>query len=517
MKSIVGKILCDRYRIVQQLSQNDWSTVYLAEDLAPSSPQQCQIEQLQPQYKLEILGTQAWQKVLQKFEAQGNVLMKVSQHPQIPQLLAFFECDRQFYLVREYIQGITLEQKLNDSLINESEALTWLKEILGVLESIHQLGMTHLNIQPSSLIEHVDGKKFLTNFAALKNVVLFENQNLKQALNPDFSPQTQPAKSDFSSDIHALGKTIIYALTGILSESIQAKSDIVISRNLTNLNPSPKANIRPELARILNKMVASAPRDYYQAATEILNELDFKQNQDVVTFPPPFANGFSLPQKSSSRVKSTRAKSTRVKSTGKTRKRISPPKSVRGIIWFLLSLPFIVASVIIFVGLNKNSEGNLAKINYTEYLNSDYQFSLDYPQTWSERQIDDPITGEVVVFTSPKETEADLYTEKVYLAVEYLSSEPTNLERYRQTVLNRINQTDNGNLELHQDFKSTIDDSPARTVIYSRQQGGLQLQQMESFMIKNNQVYIAIYIAERQSFDKFYPMVEKMIDSWEIE
>jgi serine/threonine-protein kinase len=264
-------------------------------------------------------------------------------------------------------------------------------------------------------------------------------------------------------------------------------------------------------------MVASAPRDYYQAATEILNELDFKQNQDVVTFPPPFANGFSLPQKSSSRVKSTRAKSTRVKSTGKTRKRISPPKSVRGIIWFLLSLPFIVASVIIFVGLNKNSEGNLAKINYTEYLNSDYQFSLDYPQTWSERQIDDPITGEVVVFTSPKETEADLYTEKVYLAVEYLSSEPTNLERYRQTVLNRINQTDNGNLELHQDFKSTIDDSPARTVIYSRQQGGLQLQQMESFMIKNNQVYIAIYIAERQSFDKFYPMVEKMIDSWEIE
>lgn len=502
MKSIVGKILNDRYRIVQQITQNDWSTSYLAEDLAPSNPKQCQIEQLQPQYEQEILGTQSWQKVLQTFVAHGDVLMKVSQHPQIPQLLAFFECDREFYLVREYIQGITLEQKLNDALINEAEALSWLREILGVLESIHQLGVAHLNIQPSSLIEHVDGQKFLTNFAAIKNVILFEHKNSKQVLNPDFSPQTQPAKSDFSSDIHALGKTIIYALTGILSESIQAKSNLVISHNLTNLNPSPKANIRPELARILNKMVGKTSGDYYQSATEVLNELDFKQN--VVTFPPPFADGFRLPQKSSS-----------IKSTGKTRKRISPPKSVRGIIWFLLSLPFIVASVIIFVGLNKNSEENL--VEYTNYINSDYQFSLDYPQTWSERQIDDPITGEVVVFTSPKETEADLFAEKVYLAVEYLSSEPTNLERYSQTVLNRLNQTENGKRKLYQDFKTTIDNSPARTVIYSRQQGSLQLQQMESFMIKNNQVYIAIYIAEKEKFAEFYPTVEKMIDSWEIE
>ncbi|NJR46922.1 MAG: hypothetical protein HC775_14755 [Hyellaceae cyanobacterium CSU_1_1] len=502
MKSIVGKILYDRYRIVQQLSQDDWSTVYLAEDLAPNNPAQCQIEQLQPQYDHEILGAQSWQKVLQTFIAQGDILLKISQHPQIPQLLAFFECDREFYLVRKYIQGITLEQKLNDSLINESEALAWLEEILGVLESIHQLGMAHLNIQPSSLIENSEGKKFLTNFAAIKNAVLFENKNLKKVLNPDFSPQSQPAKSDFSSDIHALGKTIIYALTGILSESIQAKSDEIISHNLTNLNPSPKANIRPELARVLNQMVASQPNNYYQSATEVLNKLDFGQN--VVIFPPPFAHGFRLPQQSSSLIKS--------KSTNKLQKLIGSLKSVRGIIWAVLSLPFIVATVIFFLGVNRNSEKNLLK-----YTNSDYQFSLKYPQTWSEQQIDDPITGEVVVFTSPQETDDDLFAEKVYLAVENLSSDPTDLKRYSQTVLDRINQTGSANKELHEDFKTTIDNSPARTVIYSRQQGSLQLRQMESFTIKNNQVYIAIYTAEKAKFYKFYPTVEKMIDSWEIQ
>ena len=90
MKSIVGKILYDRYRIVRQLSQNDWSTVYLAEDLANNGKVQYDIEQLQPQYEREILGSQSWQIALQTFISQGNLLQKASNHPQIPQLLAFF-------------------------------------------------------------------------------------------------------------------------------------------------------------------------------------------------------------------------------------------------------------------------------------------------------------------------------------------------------------------------------------------------------------------------------------------
>ena len=501
MKSIVGKILDDRYHIIQQLSHNDWSTVYLAKDLAANSQEQCKIEQLQPQYDHEILGMQSWQKVRQTFFTQGEILKNVSQHPQIPQLLAFFECDREFYLVREYIQGTTLEQKLNDGLIDENEALVWLQDILGILASIHKLGIAHLNVQPASLIEHQDGRKFLTNFAAIKHAILFDSQKLKQILNPDFSPEATQSLIDFQADIYALGKTIIFALTGQLSESIQTNSNEVSSHKLTNLNNSPKANIRPELARILNKMVTSHGDNCYQSATEVLNELDFEQN-NVVTFPSPFAHSSSF----------ARPSAPKPKFIGIALPSIFSSKSIQKIIWILLSLPFIIASAIIFIGLNKNSYRNFA-----QYINNDYQFSLKYPQTWSERQIDDPITGEVVVFTSPQETDADLFAEKVYIAVEYLSSEPTSLEQYSQTVLDRINQAENDSIELYQDYKTTIDQSPARTVIYSRQQGALQLRQMESFTIKNNQVYIAIYTAERAKFSKFYPTVEKIIDSWEIQ
>ena len=479
-----------------QLNRHARSTTYLAEDLAANSKVQCLIEQLQPQYGREILGRQFWQKTRQTFMLRGNLLQKASHHPQIPQLLAFFECDRQFYLVKELIGGITLAQKLENILIDESEAIAWLQEMLAILEFIHKLGLFHLNIQPASLVLLEGGGKCLTNFAAIASAILPDEQNPNDLLNPDFSPPDRYLRSGCGIDLYALGKTIIFALTGQLTDSIQSKMlDEVKSQQLTNLNNSPSAKIRPELARIINKMVACSEQSY-QSATEVLDELDF--TKAVVNFPPPFAS--SVPFQPTSRI------------SNKPQTAIGSSRFVTRAIWFLLSLPFIVAAVIVFVGLRKNPEPK-----FVEYTNSDYQFSLKYPQDWSEQQIDDPITGEIVVFDSPPETDADLFLEKVHVAIEYLSSEPISLEQYRQTVLNRINETEGSNVKLYRDFRSTIDNAPARTVIYSRQQGSLQLRQMESFTIKNNQVYIAIYTAEKAKFSEFYPTVEKIIDSWEIQ
>ncbi len=501
MESIVGKILCDRYRIVQELRQDDFSAVYLAEQLGQNTNAQCEIERLQPQYDYEVVGGASWQKARQKFSAQGNILKNVSQHPQIPQLLAFFECDRLFYLVREHIPGISLEQQLQNSWIDEATAIIWLQEIVEILEFIHKSDIVHLNIQPSSLIQHQDGRKLLTNFAEVKYAVLFDANAAKNLFNPNFAPSPRQHKPDFSADIHALGKTIIYALTGSLAESIKAKSlDIVDSQQPENSNVL-KADIRPELASILNKMVGDYPDKCYQSAAEVLAELDF--NQNVITFPPAFVNGTAFPPQSSAK--------TRKRAFFKVSKVVNS-QAVSKVFWLLLALPFIVALGIIFIGINKNSSRN-----FTNYINNDYKFELKYPKSWSQQQIDDPITGEVVVFSSPKESDADLFREEVHIAIEYLSSEPTSLDEYTQTVIQRINQAKNSKVEVHKDFKTTIDHLPARTVIYSRQENGLQLRQMETFTIRNNTVYISIYTAERAKFSKFYDNVQEIINSWKIQ
>lgn len=537
MESIVGKVLYDRYRIIQELSprsygsplldfcltqdfysdttetaetfvEDDFCQVYLAEDRSQYSPAQCIIERLQPSYDNEVLGSGSWQKVFQAFIAQSNLLQKISHHPQIPPLWDFFECDREFYLVYEKIEGQSLAQKLDGALIDETEALTWLREILTILRFSHQLGVAHLNIQPSSLVQHQDGRKFLTNFTVLKKPIILDPIGSKNTIDSHFADSESVIKLSYRADIYALGKTIIWALTGNVASSIQLQSaDLKKFQETENAGHSSLVNIRYELANILNKMVGEDSENFYQYVDEVLVDLDFEQN--VITFPPPFSG---TPRFSSSRSKKYKNKQPKNIENNLIRSKKIKVKYFKTILWLLLALPFIIATVIIFIGINKNSYKK-----FTNYVNNDYQFSLKYPQNWSQRQLDDPITGEVVVFNSPLETDTDLFREKVYIAVEYLPTKSTSLEQYTQTVFERIHQTKGSNIEIHEDYKTSIDKFPAHRVIYSRQEGKLLLRQMETFTIRNNQVYIAIYTAERAKFSKFSNNVEKIINSWEIQ
>ncbi len=501
MESIVGKILCDRYRVIRQLSKNSLSSIFIAEDLAHPNKLQCQIERLQPHYDSEVLGTRSWQKILQEFVIQGNIIKNISQHPQIPQLLAFFECDREFFLVREFIDGDSLEDRLAESFISEAEAMSWLQEILGVLDFVHQADIIHLNIQPSSLIQHRNGQKFLTNFSSVENAI--SSQDLFQTIgNDNFHPvEQQEGKPNFSTDIYALGKTIVYALTGKIANRIEAESSQSFSESdRADDRDIPLANIKPKLADILNKMVSDRSAKRYQSAIEVLEELDF--NQQVVTLPPPVFTNFNHPLNNSNSPKKS----------PKPRPNEERSESKKRILWLLLTLPFIVASIIILIGINRNIYKD-----FTTYKNNNYQFEIKYPETWSQRDVDDPITGEIVVFSSSLETAADSFLEKVYIAIEYLPSEPITLEEYTQAVFKRIRQAKGSDIEIYQDRKTRVSNYPARRVVYSRQEDGLQLRQMETFTIKGDRVYIAIYTAERAKFSKFLDTANKMIDSWEIE
>ena len=500
MESIVGKILCDRYRIIQELSQDDFSTVYVAEEIDEHGREQCYVEQFQPHYDNEVLGDRSWQKVLQTFLDRGAVLKNLSQHPQIPQLLDFFECDREFYLVREYIKGESLAQKIERSLITEVEAINWLQEILGILEFVHQAKIAHLNIQPSSLIEYRDGQKFLTDFATVKNAISSNSNSSPVIINSDFAaPELKLGRPEYSSDIYALGKTIIYALTGLVSEHIQAQFFTAKALNSTESNNS-KSNISPELANVLNKMIGDRHSDRYQTSAEVLADLDF--NQNVVTFPPPFFEDLSFGSRRNSKPRGNL----------RDRTSISRSKLVRKIIWSLSALPFIIALAIVFIGINKNSYRS-----FDNYVNNEYEFTVKYPQDWLLKELNDPITGAIVVFNSPIEDKTDIFQEKVYITVDRLSTDITNLEQYTQTVLERIEQSEGSNVKVYDEFKTTIDSSPARTVIYSRQENELGLKQMETFTIRNGQAYIAIYTAEAAEFSEFSNAAQKIIDSWDIQ
>ncbi|MGK7896319.1 MAG: protein kinase, partial [Xenococcus sp. (in: cyanobacteria)] len=217
-----GDIIGQKYQIIKKLGSGGFATSYLAVDTLKKNNIKYVIKQLQPKFNSPYI----WKNAKERLKKEGLVLQKLGQHEQIPQLVEHFEENGQFYLVLEFIDGEDLAQAVQKKLLNEIEVISFLQDILGILDFVHQQGVIHRDIKPSNLIRRKgDHKTFLIDFGAVKEIgttilqssLSSYNDNLYTQIigTPGYMPPEQNnGKPVFSSDIYALGKTVIYALTG---------------------------------------------------------------------------------------------------------------------------------------------------------------------------------------------------------------------------------------------------------------------------------------------------------------
>ncbi len=108
---MIGQILKQRYQIIEKLGEVGIGETFLAEDLdIPINPKpRCVVKRLQP-----IENTHELTIIHRLFEQEAQILYQLgNQHPNIPQLYAYFQQDQNFYLIQEYINGKELIEELN--------------------------------------------------------------------------------------------------------------------------------------------------------------------------------------------------------------------------------------------------------------------------------------------------------------------------------------------------------------------------------------------------------------------
>ena len=282
---IIGKILCDRFQIIQHLGGGGFGQTYLAEDLQQPSNSPCVVKQLQPKSK----NPDTLQTARVLFEREAKVLYQLGDHPQIPDIRADFEQDEQFYLVQEFIDGGELKQELPaGKRLSETQVIALLQEILQILEFVHDKGVIHRDIKPSNLIRRKqDGKIVLIDFGAVKQVstqiIHPEGQTtLTVAIgSPGFMPNEQlSGKPRFCSDIYAVGMLGIQALTGIPANQLpeDPRTSEIIWRDREALPVDVEVEVSPQFADVLDKMVRYDYRQRFQTATEALQAIASLKN-----------------------------------------------------------------------------------------------------------------------------------------------------------------------------------------------------------------------------------------------
>jgi serine/threonine protein kinase len=273
-------LLKDRYRAVKPLGQGGFGRTFLAVDEDKPSRPQCVIKQFYPQAQ----GTSTVQKAVELFNQEAMRLDELGEHPQIPDLLAYFTQEDRQYLVQEFIDGYNLAQELaRHGTFNETQIRHLLDDLLPVLQYCHARHVIHRDIKPENIIrrrglpgrstvisENNPGNLFLVDFGASK-VATNENVNKTGTSigSPEYvAPEQIRGKALFASDIYSLGVTCVHLLTG------KSPFDLHDIHNDVWIWPQYlKASVSKDLASVLDKMIETIPVRRYQSIEEVLQEL----------------------------------------------------------------------------------------------------------------------------------------------------------------------------------------------------------------------------------------------------
>ncbi|MGB5711925.1 MAG: tetratricopeptide repeat protein [Waterburya sp.] len=267
MMHVPGSIIGNRYQIIQKLGRLETGKTYLAKDLQATVDGRCVVEQL----SLNCNNEANWRIIKQYLLNEIAVLERLGDHPQIPQYYDHFTENREFYLVREYIDGDNLQQEVERKVFNEADTICLIQDALRILDFIHKTNVIHRDVQPVNLIRRKQDNMFvLIDFGAIREIESTEINLQGQLIfdPPDgncsyIAPEQKAGESNFGSDIYALGKTAIYALTGKSPQELEQ----------TDLDWQTQCQISPKLEDILSKMISSEIEHRYGSALEVLNNL----------------------------------------------------------------------------------------------------------------------------------------------------------------------------------------------------------------------------------------------------
>jgi serine/threonine protein kinase len=281
-------LLGGRYIVESPIARGGFGATFLARDRYTPAMKRCVVKLLQP------IGFTPQQMAIAKqmFEREATVLEDLGTHPQIPDLLAYFEVqsgqDEFFYLVQEFVDGFTLEKviEMHGGAIAEADALEIMQSLLPVLTFIHNKGSIHRDIKPANImIRQSDQVYFLLDFGAVKQVAgVAQGQKSTGIFTPGYgAPEQMRGDTVFpSTDLYAFAVTCLFLLTGKEPEEL-------FDVNYNRWTWDRFVKLSPNLNNVLHKMLETAPSDRFTSAADVLQALQQKSSFHLNTIVQPVA------------------------------------------------------------------------------------------------------------------------------------------------------------------------------------------------------------------------------------
>jgi serine/threonine protein kinase/sugar lactone lactonase YvrE len=285
------------YQVVSLLGRGGMGEVYQARD-----------SRLDRTVALKILPADVADdpERMKRFVIEAKAASALS-HPSVATIYDIGENDGITFIAMEYVEGQTLEQRMNGRPMSAIEIRTVARQVAEALDAAHSKGITHRDIKPANLMITARGEVKVLDFglakmsrqavpgAALTGIrtmpgVLMgtiEYMSPEQALGHDV---------DYRTDIFSLGVVLYQMATGqspFAAISIGETIDRILHLEpepISQLNP----RVPPELDRVIQKCLAKERDRRYSSARELL--ADLRESQLASASPRTIRNSILQPK-----------------------------------------------------------------------------------------------------------------------------------------------------------------------------------------------------------------------------
>ena len=273
-----GSVLAERYEILQSLGEGGMGAVYKARD-----------RELDRIVALKVIRPELARHadILQRFKRE-LVLSRQVTHRNVIRIFDLGVTGGLKFITMEYVEGRDLKTLLTREKFTPAKAVDIMCQMCRGLEAAHTVGVIHRDLKPQNIMLDDQGRAVVMDFGLAHSM---EERGMTQtgALmgTPDYmSPeQAKGEKADARSDVFSVGIIFYELLTGKLPFQGDSLLSMLLAR--TQQRPKPVREIDPEIPQPLSditaKCLATDPRQRYQSASEMLQDLELWQGGSKIT------------------------------------------------------------------------------------------------------------------------------------------------------------------------------------------------------------------------------------------
>lgn len=275
---MIGTVLGNRYEVLSEVGSGGMAKVYRAKD-----------RYLQRVVAIKLLKEEFREDsdFLKRFDTEAQAAASLT-HPNIVQIYDVGVDSNRYYIVMEYVDGITLKEYIErKGSLNWKEVIDISVQICSALSKAHSRNIIHRDIKPTNIIMTSEGVAKVADFGIARSVSSETDTMIIDTIGSVHYSSPEQARggyTDEQSDIYSIGVTMFEMVTGTLP--FEGETPVAVAlKHIQDIPPVPssiKHGIPHALDDIILTAMAKSRQDRYSKVSELISDLESIRSKPVV-------------------------------------------------------------------------------------------------------------------------------------------------------------------------------------------------------------------------------------------